>query len=56
MNWYLILIGIASYILAFCLDEGYEHKQKTPAVEFWHKVYAVLGILSFLTIVLGAIL
>ena len=55
MNWYLIIIGIVSYILAFCLDKDYKHKQKTPSIELWHKVYAILGVLSILTIIFGVI-
>lgn len=53
MNVWLFLVGLIGYVVAFLLDEGYEHKPKTRKNEVLHKIYSIFGILSFLVFILS---
>lgn len=56
MNVWVFLVGFIGYAIAFCLDDGYEYKPKTRKNEVLHKVYSIVGILSFFVFILSFII
>jgi len=53
MNVWLFLIGLIGYAIAFLIDDGYEYKPKTRKNEILHKVYSIVGVISFLLFILS---
>lgn len=55
MNAWGLVAGVVGYLIAFLLDDGYEYKLKTRKNEILHKIYAIIGILSFLVFILSLV-
>jgi hypothetical protein len=53
MSAWWLAVGLAGYLIAFLLDEGYEYKPKTRKNEVLHKIYAIIGVISFTMFILA---